>query len=97
MRITGRCVFVLSFVAAVGLACSANAQIVPTGPGSSAMGFTDHPLGIQPFGDWNFNPDFQFFSPTINFEYGDEPLEAPYGWFFTYDRQYLNVKRRQIL
>ena len=86
MRINRRCVFILSLVLACGIAGTARAQVVPNR-------FTDHDLAIQPFGDWDFNPDFQLFSPTVNYEYGDEALEGNYGWFFTYDRQYLNVKR----
>jgi hypothetical protein len=86
MRINRPCVWLLSLVAIIGLSRSAKAQFVPDV-------FSNHDLAIQPFGDWDFKPDFQWFSPVINYEYGGEPLDANYGWFFTYDRQYLNVKR----
>lgn len=86
MRINRPCVWLFSLVAIIGLSRSAQAQFVPDV-------FSNHDLVVQPFGDWNFKPDFQLFSPVINYEYGGEPLEANYGWFFTYDRQYLNVRR----
>ncbi len=86
MRINRPCVWLFSLVAMIGLSRSAEAQFVPDV-------FSGHDLALQPFGDWDFKPDFQLFSPVINYEYGGEPLEANHGWFFTYDRQYLNVKR----
>jgi len=48
---------------------------------------------IQPFGEWDFDHDFQPFAPLVTEDYGGDALDAPTGFFFTYDRCYLNVGR----
>jgi len=45
------------------------------------------------FDNWEFGHDFQPFAPVINEEYGYEPIPPNTGWFFAFDRVYLNVTR----
>jgi len=48
---------------------------------------------LQPFGEWDFDHDLAPFSPVITEDYGGEPVAANTGWFFNYDRIYMNVSR----
>jgi hypothetical protein len=50
-------------------------------------GFNSHDL------QWDHYHDLQPFSPVVNYDYGGEPVGAQYGWYFSYDRVYLNLTR----
>jgi len=47
----------------------------------------------QPFGDYEFDYDFQWWRFAKLDEYGGEPLDAPVGWYGTYSRVAMNVAR----
>ena len=49
----------------------------------------------QPFGPVDVYNDLQMFAPPIIDEYGDEPVAPNFGWFFEYNRVYLNLNRRE--
>jgi hypothetical protein len=87
MTIYRPCVWILGLIATIAVASSVQAQRIER--------FSDHDVIAQPFGDWTFDYDWQPFSPVIDYEYGNEPLEGKYGWFFTYDRLYWNVTRSE--
>ena len=74
-------------VVVMGWAASANAQGVPTSPGSGKF------WQFQPFRDPGyFEPDFQFFAPAEVDDFGGE--EKPNtGLYVTFDRTYINVTR----
>jgi hypothetical protein len=52
---------------------------------------------LQPFGDYGFENDLQWFAPAETWEYGGEPIGAKTGWFFAYDRAYINVSRGGLI
>jgi hypothetical protein len=84
MRIL-RLTFLLGAILAMATSLDqAHAQIV-TG---SANGHHFGPF-IEPD---SFRPDFQFFAPADVTDYNPRP-DAPTGFFFTYDRVYMNVTR----
>lgn len=71
----------------LGIAISAQAQGVPTAPGS------DHLWEFQPFLDPGyFQPDFQFFAPAEIDDFGGE-VKPNTGIYVTFDRTYVNVSR----
>jgi len=80
MTIKRLSVWTFALLITVGLACTAQAE-----PWLS--GFNSHDL------NWEHYHDLQPFSPVVNYDYGGDPVGAQYGWYFTYDRVYLNVTR----
>jgi len=51
---------------------------------------------FQPFYEFEDYYNFQPFAPPIIDEYGPEPIPPNLGWYFTFDRMYMNVKRPEF-
>lgn len=81
----------LSLAVAIILAVGAPARLAQGQIVSGLNNGPHHGPFIEPD---TFRPDFQFFAPAdaTNYEIGAD-RDSPRGWFFTYDRVYINLTR----